>query len=50
MNGSPAEKISSIGLVAKVNGVKSGTISRIDTMDRFGSISPETWRSGQRTT
>ncbi len=30
MSGSPAEKVSSIGLVAKVNGVKSGTISRID--------------------
>ena len=31
MSGSPAEKVSSIGLVAKVNGVKSGTISIIDT-------------------
>ena len=30
MSGSPAEKVSSIGLVAKINGVKSGTISKID--------------------
>jgi hypothetical protein len=35
MSGSPAEKISSIGLDTKVNGVKSGTIL---TIDEDGSV------------